>query len=236
MLSFSPDTLDTSKAATNERLPAITGGDYIPSAEGELRKIWSLSQSLKSVEDTDFGILLGSSDSSLLSIYKGLHRVIPRFRNGTCTLPLADIAKPKFNYARFVDLFGECPPHGDLITLLSWVTTAELANKLEQTYRPCHVTVSHVPSIYDKISDLISQVTFVEQHARANMRVFTVPKSDQVTSRLILDCRHVNEAIKKVVLVPRMPIPSIHEIIDAAMTYEFMSTVDVLSRRCKCGE
>jgi hypothetical protein len=52
--------------------------------------------------------------------------------------------------------------------------------------------------------------------------MFTVPKKDQ-RLRLIVDGRKVNSLMQK---PPRMPIPTIHEMIDYVMDHEWALTVD----------
>jgi hypothetical protein len=138
----------------------------------------------------------------------------------TCTLPLAAVAAPNFDYEAFQKLWMEVPPHPDLIKMVPWLTSPCLAEQLLHHVPNCPPgPVSRDPTF--DLSPLLSAGIIEELQASSlfSSRVFRVPKSDDETSRFIFDGRCFDDIFRAAIgPPPDLPLPLITEVIDTILS------------------
>jgi len=158
-------------------------------------------------------------------------RCAPSRLRRPCFLPLDAIVPPLFDYDGLSSLFATVSPTPELMTLLSWVTSDSLASQL--TLLPAPVsrrTISRNVALHSQLTALLSQGTLQrEENPRHCQSFFLVPKSNLASSRLIQDCRQLNELIHKAVEVPKMPLPDIRDAINRILRFPVVWSVDAKS-------
>lgn len=154
-------------------------------------------------------------------------------------LPLGKIVEPSFLYDKLSSLFHQAPPHDDLVEMISWLEEDTFANLLRQHLYPMSSDVSsqqrkvsRQQAIYSDLKHLVSQKTFTHPNHYSTLfnAVFTVPKSDGHSSRLIFDGRLVNSLIEKSgIRVPPTPLPPLSELIHRHLPFKIRATLDAMS-------
>ena len=123
-------------------------------------------------------------------------------------------------------MFEELPPDDDTRFVASLFDTDIVASFLLEhpSLITCTAarTVTREKVIAEALPMLVNQGTFFLPIGE-KCRALLFPKTNQISSRLILDCRVVNEMLTQFPM-PAMPLPSIDEVIDAALKFHFMAT------------
>ena len=203
----------------------------------QLRQLWSTlpADTLQTVE---FATTHGSSDSNnkLLCFVDG-QPIFFHTRRVSCHLPLGKIVPPSFDFHELGRLFDEVPPSKDMRYVFDIFTTDIVARHLEENQstrenRTLTKAVCREPEIFRMLDPLCEQGTLSMQTQTGTntftMPAFLVPKSTGIASRLIIDCRSLNECLENFYM-PRMALPDIGEIMDTALHYQFAATRDASS-------
>ena len=201
------------------------------------RRKWRHSCIIEEDKDeipVDFACVQGSSDTSKVICFVNGRRVIET-RRCVCHLPLATIVPPLFDFEALRKMFEELPPDDDTRFVASLFDTDIVASFLLEhpSFLTCTAarTMTREKVIAEALPMLVNQGTFLpigEKCRALCIPAFLVPKQNQISSRLILDCRVVNEMLTQFPM-PAMPLPSIDEVIDAALKFHFMATRDAAS-------
>ena len=161
----------------------------------------------------------------------GIPHRIPTLRR--CSLPLAPVAPPDFDYGALRKLFDEVPPDAQLLRLLSYLSTEHLARKLEDYVRNEDVSYRALTSKpISGLSQLTDTGTIEEaDYSYLVSKVFTVPKSDNQSSRFVFDGRVFDEIFKASVgEPPETPLPLITEVVQEILSgWSVVSTIDAKS-------
>jgi hypothetical protein len=172
-----------------------------------------------------------SAASGTLVLYVDGMRQIIRLSRKPCFLPLAPIVGPGFDYEVLLHLFEELQPPEELAMMVRWMTTEDLAGALSEHPRlgEKQKEVTRNRTIFEALPQLLAQGTMCEGHARFSQPLFLVPKSDGVSSRLIADCRDINDIIKDTVVVPPMPLPRLQTVVDEVLAHSHVASIDATS-------
>ena len=106
---------------------------------------------------------------------------------------------------------------------------AEPLKRALEKMTPSKGVVSRNAVIFDALDQLTEQGTLAS--AGNSSAVFTLPtflvrKSDGVTSRLIIDCREVNEILTSAVSIPKMPLPYVQDLLNMGLAYNFIAVAN----------
>jgi hypothetical protein len=160
---------------------------------------------------------------------------IPSKRLDDASTPLAKIVHPLFCYHSLRELFSECAPPAELLTLLSWINTDALAAQLASD--ATRLGKKSSPHIRNADFEQLSKTGTVElaptREARGHVKAFKVPK-DEDKARLIVDGRPFDEMVEAAGCnVPSMPAPGLHirEVLDTLLEpgLTCIATVDAAS-------
>ena len=231
-----PVPVKENEASLREQMTVNVSQDLY-SLPKTLLDLWSSTEDLE--VPVEFSIVRGSSDTAALMFFVDGKRKVIRSPRGKCFLPLAPIAAPDFNFDALRQLFTEVSPPDDMSLVVSMFTTDIIANFV--TEHPdfeasCKNTslskvVSREPAIFNALDTLICQGTLSKTHSSKCafvLPVFTVPKHDGVSSRLIIDCRPINDILRDFPM-PRMPLPELGVLIGKALRHSYMAARDAAS-------
>lgn len=178
----------------------------------------------------EFTAIQGSSDTAKLLFFVGGKAVVMRTKRVSCHLPLAPIAPPSFDFVALQSLFQECEADVDTRYVADIFTQDTIADFLKmQTAETAH-TVVREKIIAEAVDELCRQHTLTQvfqepQGYAFNLPAFLIPKHDSISSRLIIDCRELNKRLTGFPL-PKMPLPSVADIIQTSLKYKYMTTRD----------
>jgi hypothetical protein len=158
----------------------------------------------------------------------------PHLSDQLASLPLADVAPPGFKYNKLEEWFAQVVPPDNLKMMIQWLSTPELARRLA-THKITmeHDNITRNPKF--DITPLINRNTIEKLRGKEtnalSARVFTVPKSDHVTARFILDGRNFDKVFQAVVgKPPIMPLPQIPQVVDTILNgWNIISSSDAKS-------
>lgn len=178
-----------------------------------------------------------SAGPGLCAWIDGKKRNVRDGRGIRCRLPLDAIVPAKFSWGHLFASFDTVTPDPTLLTLARWLSTDELTSRLKppQTARRF---VSRIPAVYDAADTLEAQGTFRKVTTASefgDLGVFTVAKSNGTSSRLIVDCRPLNEQIAETLIADttyqrlEMGLPKMDEIVEALTKTKIVSVSDLRS-------
>ena len=181
----------------------------------------------------EFTAIQGSSDTAKLLFFLEGKAVVMRTKRVSCHLPLGPIAPPSFDFAALRTLFQECEPDAETRYIIN-IFTQDTITKFITTHtdfisavKATH-TVIRERIIADAVDELCQQQTLTQVVREPaldafNLPAFLIPKHDATSSRLIIDCRPLNRLLTEFPL-PKMPLPSIADIVQTGVKYEFLTT------------
>lgn len=136
-------------------------------------------------------------------------------------------------------MFAEVLPSDELRAVVSLFTTPTLAVFLRahpDFHSACLASsgqrhVSREPAIFAALDSLFAQGTLSEGCSRQDtfcLSSFVVPKQGNVNSRLIIDCRPINELLRSFP-APKMALPDLGDLINVALKHRYMASRDACS-------
>jgi hypothetical protein len=169
----------------------------------------------------------------------GVYRREARYGVGKAVkkLPLAPICPPNFRYEALKTLFTEVAPSEHFLTLLTWMTTDALAERLANPPPYERRAVRDSPNIGDtEVEFLLSTRTVEvvpEPSTRGVVTAFKVPKGEAM-ARLVVDGRPFDDRLRAAgVTVPPMPKPGLYirDVVDRLLhpRAKVIATVDAKS-------
>ena len=185
----------------------------VGAAENE---IFEMVESAKSEVQVDVNFVLSSSESTHTSFFMDGSWHVMRSRKARCELPIAAVTRPDFDYAQLERCFAEVTPDAQLIEMFSWMTTNKLALRLIQRLEAIDVLHAGGSShLNQSLDQLLEADTISLGSSIMCSKVFTVEKSDGMTSRFVFDGRLFDEVFHaEMGKTPPMHIPDIQNIIE----------------------
>jgi hypothetical protein len=161
----------------------------------------------------------GPSGAHLNVLHDGRIQKIRPSRQA-CVAPLASISRSRLNFARLSAL-----PElsSETREWWSWLSGDVIRRNLQQ--RPARRRVIARKFTRDDVTDTLRWGVMQKGHTHCSHPVFKVPKGPK-ESRLILDCRALNEVLPK---PGDMGLPNIHDVFDSLLQCAFIAQVDAKS-------
>jgi len=179
--------------------------------------------------DIDYAFISSSTEEIMYYIAGKRYR-IPLIRS--CTLPLAEVTSPNFNYHAFKNLWSEVMPSSTLTMMTKWMTTDTLARQL---YSKIPTRANQDSTVRDPTFDISALIRAgvvapMQRSAILTSSVFRVPKSGNQESRFIFDGRKFDSVFHEVIGdPPDMPLPQITDVIDEILKWQCISSADAKS-------
>ena len=185
---------------------------------------------LETVPQVEFSVLPESSTSMSLVLWvDGIRQVIRPHRPDLVRAPLAPIAPPLFELSHFVTLaqsVSALTPNA--VLMLSWIMSDVIRSEIPA------VEISHSTFISRSFSQhdlhlLLDSGLLTSGKAILVQPVFKVLKSDQLTSRFILDARNFNELFKAHFRCPKLELPDLRVVVRTSLQFSWCWSVDAVS-------